>query len=257
MKTTLLFLFALAAVGTLSHAASVNYARVSGSSQVPADTCTGSGCAVGLNGISTDGGVIIRGKLPGPFLGSTGSVFNEGYYGSAPSDTSGLCLSIVPNIDGGELCMAPINFAGGSRQLTIGTSAVTPPTLADGGAYGPAMLQFTLDGRDAGAFSGIANFSTGTNPGQGLMVNFLAVPVFHGGSTAQQAFECNNSDFSAGTRAITFATAFSVAPNCWCNAAGGSAGAPAGCSTDVPTTSGMNVFGVGTATFRWCCVGAR
>lgn len=88
----------------------------------------------------------------------------------------------------------------------------------------------------------------------------LLVPVVHGSGTAQQAIESGSGAMTGGALAVTFGTAFSVAPKCTCthvnttnaNACNiSSAGVPSTTAVTFAVTSG------GTDVVHWICIGAN
>ncbi len=219
----------------------------------PPDTCSGGGpCAIGASGISTDGGVVALGVVPNLALNTTAGLYN---FSTGPA--GGICLGADVGNDGGSQCMGSFTADTTSRVLSIGTNNTTPK-FADGGVTALKTISFTVDTTFDGGSNGLILFNAGTKSGQGVKYNTLTVPVFHGTATAPQAFECNTGTFSGGARAVSFATNYDSVPICHCtDTSGGSAGAPVGCSTDVPLITGFNAFGIGTNTFSWCCVGPR
>lgn len=96
--------------------------------------------------------------------------------------------------------------------------------------------------------------STTITASSNVVADGLKGAAVHNATTAQ-ALEHGNSAFVAGTKTITFGTAFAAAPDCHCQ------DGTAVTSCDVPiasiSTSQMVVNGTGTDTFMWFCMGAR
>lgn len=240
--------------------AGVGAPLVSGGPSTPPSTCTGDSCLIGAGGIFVDGGLDISGPIP-LVVGASSNLFQLALEkGSTASRSAALCLGPEIAVDGGRSCPFQMRYSTATRTAIFGEPIPGGSCIAgaDGGSICPTGMTFEVDPAVFGAgASGFYNFIGGTAANQGLKYNNLNVLVMHGNGAAQKAMECNASVFIAGTKAITFATAFASTPVCTCtDTSGGAAGAPVACSTDSPSVSGFNAYGIGANVFSWCCLGA-
>lgn len=91
--------------------------------------------------------------------------------------------------------------------------------------------------------------------GNTITAGDLKVPVVHGAGTAAKAIESGSGSATAGNLAVTFGTAFGVAPNCNCTDTA-AVPVPCGISTAANTTS-VTFTAAGTDVVQWICIGTR
>lgn len=127
---------------------------------------------------------------------------------------------------------------GYANALTIsGSAAASPVTL-------------TATGSDT-------NISVNNVPkGSGsLRNNGDPMPGVHAAqTTAQISIEFGTATLVAGSKAVTFATAFSIAPKCTCSDTSGSVLA---CVHGGASTTAVTFSGISTDSVDWICIGAR
>ena len=188
----------------------------------------------------------------------------------AAAGVSGLlCDSAgVLAVDAGVTIIGSLNVQG-AQASTFTSTTGTPLSVASSGAGARAMY---ISGVGAGQI-GLEIGSTGatasdlirlTQGGLGTVFTVdvsgnartknLAVPIVHDTTKAAQAIESNSSAFVAGSKAITFQTAFGAAPVCVCSDTSGSVLA---CSTGTSTASAVTFFGTATDAFNWICTGGK
>ncbi len=167
------------------------------------------------------GGAMVRGGNSGLVAGGAGLSLeyagSQGYLGAVDW----------------TVAWKPLNFLGST--ITFLTAAPGDPTNAINRG------NFTA----AGVFAIVGNEAT---------LNGLRIPVVHGAGTAVQAIESAASTFSTGTKAITFSTAFGLAPHCNCTTI--SATVPCSISVGASTT-GITFAGTGSDAFEYICIGSR
>lgn len=256
------------------------------------DTCTDSKCAIGLLGISTDGGITVYGTpllgirlvgaanteatwirygLTGPYLGAR-TANNLATNAVVFTVDNLLAVGSLISLTGSSGSIAANNF--NSNNTTAGTNSIN---LADGtranfstgdpNAYWYRSALNTL--RTPGlvvADTSLAAGPVGISTDAGVIIKgkytvfgpdggFENAILWRGpGTSSQMEVEFGDDTFVAGTKTITFDTPFGLGVSCFCT---DGAGAGAACGRGAQTSTTQVFVGTGTNLFSWYCIGRR
>lgn len=137
------------------------------------------------------------------------------------------------------------NSSDGVGALAVRIANITTITASDT-RYSAAFFRDAVTNR-------VANVDTNGNFRRSATA--FAVPTVHGtNDTTAKDIESGSSTFTTGTKAITFTTAFGVAPNCICTTI--SATVPCSISSTASTTA-VTFAGTGSDAFQYICMGTR